>query len=75
MHLVSDLNLCIIFFIRNQQRTNALSSVDIAGSHLKLENREKAIRSFTTLTNTVEMLSDVENTKISLNASRPMLSN
>lgn len=51
---------CIIFFrqeIRNG--LNSLSSVDIAGSHLKLENRERAIRSFATLTNIfVEMLSD-----------------
>jgi tetratricopeptide (TPR) repeat protein len=51
---------CIIFFRQEiKNGLNSLSSIDIAGSHLKLENRERAIRSFTTLTNIfVEMLSD-----------------
>lgn len=53
---------CIAFFrteIKNA--LNSLNSVDIAGSHIKLSDRELAIRSYTTLSNIfVDRLSDSE---------------
>jgi Tetratricopeptide repeat len=54
--------VCIVLFraeIRNA--LNSLNSVDIAGSHIKLSDRELAIRSYTTLSNIfVDRLSDSE---------------
>ncbi len=56
---------CILYFgaeIKNA--LNSLNSVDIAGSHLKLSDRDKAIKSFTTLSNIfVDMLSNEDYTK------------
>ncbi len=57
--------LTIVFFrteIRNG--LNSLNSVDIAGSHLKLSDRDKAIKSYTALSNIfVDMLSNEDYTK------------
>lgn len=56
---------CIVLFrpeIKNA--LNSLNSVDIAGSHLKLSDRELAIKSYTTLSNIfVDRLSDSEHYK------------